>query len=167
MKINFSKVVKRDIKITEMMDEKAYQNLLEKAILASKTKPTFIKTKGFFKWRFYTVEELNEKIVFRNNKILLHNESKVNGKSVEKKVQILPLKKRGKTSHTRYDKIKTYESNVKTENNRSDIFLINELTKSNIFYAIHASFVGTSRYKFKLLEDGRVKFINQKMILIR
>ena len=149
------------------MDEKAYQNLLEKAILASKTKPVFIKTKGFFKWRFYTVEELNQKIVFRNNKILLHNESKVNGKSVEKKVKILPLKKRGRTSHTRYDEIKTYQSNEKTENNRSDIFLINELTKSNIFYAIHASFVGTSRYKFKLLEDGRVKFINQKMILIR
>ena len=149
------------------MDEKAYKNLLEKAILASKTKPVFIKTKGFFKWRFYTVEELNQKIVFRNNKILLHNESKVNGKSVEKKVKILPLKKRGRTSHTRYDEIKTYQSNEKTENNRSDIFLINELTKSNIFYAIHASFVGTSRYKFKLLEDGRVKFINQKMILIR
>ena len=52
------------------MDEKAYKNLLEKAILASKTKPVFIKTKGFFKWRFYTVEELNQKIVFRNNKIL-------------------------------------------------------------------------------------------------
>ena len=66
-----------------MMDEKIYKNLLEKSILASKTNPTFIKTKGFFKWRFYTVEELNENIISRNNKILLHNESKVNGKSVE------------------------------------------------------------------------------------
>ena len=167
MKIYFRKVDKSDIKITEMMDEKTYKNLLEKSILASKTNPAFIKTKGFFKWRFYTVEELNENIISRNNKILLHNESKVNGKSVEKKLQFMPLKKRGRTSHTRYDKIKTYQSNEKTENNRSDIFLINELTKSNIFYAIHACFVGTSRYKFKLLEDGRVEFVNKKMILIR
>ena len=167
MKIYFKTADKSDIKITEMMEEKIYKNLLEKAILASNNNPAFIKTKGFFKWRFYTVEQLNENVLARNNKILLYNESKVNGKSVEKKVQFLPLKKRGITSHTRYDKIKTYQVNKKTENNRSDIFLINELTKSNIFYAIHACFVGTSRYKFKLLEDGRVEFVNQKMVTIR
>jgi hypothetical protein len=94
MKIYFRNADKSDIKITEMMEEKIYKNLLEKAILASNNNPAFIKTKGFFKWRFYTVEQLNENVLARNNKILLYNESKVNGKSVEKKVQFLPLKKR-------------------------------------------------------------------------
>ncbi len=149
------------------MDEKNYKDLLEKAILASNNNPIFIKTKGFFKWRFYTVEELNEDVLVRNNKILSNNDDIEKEKGVEKKVQLLLLKKRGTTSHTRYDKIKTYQSNEKTESNRSDIFLINELTRSNIFYAIHVSFVGTTRYKFKLFEDGSVVFISQKIITIR
>ena len=142
------------------MDEIFYMNLLEKAIVASKSNPAFIKTKGFFKWRFYTVEELNEDIVS-------HNERVEQGKRDVQNKQLLPLKTKGKTSLTRYDRIKTYPSNENIENKRSDIFLINELSEKNIFYAIHASFVGTSRYKFKLTEDNKVEFINNKMILIR
>ena len=45
------------------MDEKSYKDLLEKAIIASNTNPKFIKTKVFFKWRFYKVEELNENLL--------------------------------------------------------------------------------------------------------
>ena len=142
------------------MDEIFYMNLLEKAIVASKSNPEFIKTKGFFKWRFYTVEELNKKIVY-------HNERVEQGKRDVQNKQLLPLKTKGKTSLTRYDKIKSYRSNENTENKRSDIFLINELTKSNIFYAIHAGFGGTSRYKYKLMPDGTVQFMSNKMILIR
>lgn len=149
------------------MDEKFYMNLLEKAIVASKSNPTFIKTKGFFKWRFYSVDEINKNIKDRNERILLNNEILISkNRNLETK-QLLPLKKRGQTSHTRYDKISTYLSNEITDNNRSDIFLINELTRSNIFYAIHAGFGGTSRYKFILKEDNKVEFINRKMILIR
>ncbi len=142
------------------MDEKFYMNLIEKAIVASNSNPEFIKTKGFFKWRFYTVEELNKKIVS-------HNESIELGRGNVQNKQLLSLKTKGKTSLTRYDRIKTYPSNENIENNRSDIFLINELSEKNIFYVIHASFVGTSRYKFKLTEDNKVEFINNKMILIR
>jgi len=142
------------------MDELFYKDLLEKAIAASNSNPAFIKTKGFFKWRFYTVEELNEKIVS-------HNERVKEGKGDVQNKQLLPLKTKGKTSLTRYDRIKTYSSNENTENNRSDIFLINELSEKNIFYAIHSSFVGTSRYKFILTEDNKVKFTGKKMILIR
>lgn len=149
------------------MDELFYMNLLEKAIVASKSNPTFIKKKGFFKWRFYSVDEINEKIKDRNERILLNNEILISKNRNLGTKQLLPLKKRGKTSHTRYDKIKSYHSNQNTENTRSDIFLINELTKSNIFYAIHASFVGTSRYKYKLMPDGTVQFMSNKMILIR
>jgi hypothetical protein len=142
------------------MDEKFYMNLLEKAIVASNSNPEFIKTKGFFKWRFYTVEELNKRIVS-------HNEKVEQGRGDLQNNEFLPLKTKGKTSLTRYDRIKTYPSNENTENTRSDIFLINELSEKNIFYAIHASFVGTNRYKFKLTEDNKVEFINNKMILIR
>ena len=142
------------------MDEIFYMNLLEKAIVASKSNPAFIKTKGFFKWRFHTVEELNKKIVS-------HNERVEQGKRDVQNKQLLPLKTKGKTSLTRYDKIKSYRSNENTENKRSDIFLINELTKSNIFYAIHAGFGGTSRYRCKLMTDGIVQFMSNKMILIR
>jgi hypothetical protein len=149
------------------MDEIFYKDLLEKAIAASNSNPAFIKTKGFFKWRFYSVDEINENIKDRNERILLNNEILISkNRNLETK-QLLPLKKRGGNSYTRYDKIKSYPSNENTENKRSDIFLINELTKSNVFYAIHAGFGGTSRYKFILTEDNKVEFINNKMILIR
>jgi hypothetical protein len=149
------------------MDELFYMNLLEQAIAASNSNPAFIKTKGFFKWRFYSVDEINENIKDRNERILLNNEILISkNRNLETK-QLLPLKKRGGNSYTRYDKIKSYPSNENTENKRSDIFLINELTKSNIFYAIHAGFGGTSRYRFKLMTDGTVQFMSNKMILIR
>ena len=140
------------------MDEIFYRDLLEKAIVASNVDLNDIDTKGFFKWRYFSVEKLNERIVNRNKKV-------ENGTSRRQK--ILPLKKRGMTSRTRYDSIKTFSCKQNTKSQRSDSFSINELTKSSIFYAIHASFVGTSRYKFKLFEDGRVEFINKKMITIR
>jgi hypothetical protein len=149
------------------MDEIFYKDLLEKAIAASNSNPAFIKTKGFFKWRFYSVDEINENIKDRNERILLNNEILISkNRNLETK-QLLPLKKRGGNSYTRYDKIKSYPSNENTENKRSDIFLINELTKSNIFYAIHAGFGGTSRYRYKLMTDGTVQFMSNKMILIR
>jgi len=149
------------------MDEIFYKDLLEKAIVASKSNPAFIKTKGFFKWRFYSVDEINENIKDRNERILLNNEILISkNRNLETK-QLLPLKKRGGNSYTRYDRIKTYSSNENTENNRSDIFLINELSEKNIFYAIHAGFGGTSRYRYKLMTDGTVQFMSNKMILIR
>ena len=49
---------------------------------------------AYISQNFLTIQEYLS--LYRNNKILLHNESKVNGKSVEKKVQILPLKKKRK-----------------------------------------------------------------------
>jgi hypothetical protein len=140
------------------MDEIFYKNLLEKAIKASNVDPDNINTKGFFKWRFFSVEELNERIVNRNEKV-------ANGTS--RRQGILPLKKRGKTSHSRYDRIYRFSEIDNPKSKRSDIFLINELTKSNIFYAVHACFVGTFRYRFKLMPDNTVKFTGKKMILIR
>jgi hypothetical protein len=140
------------------MDEIFYKDLLEKAIEASNVDPNDIDTKGFFKWNFFSVEELNERIVNRNLKI-------ENGTARRK--EIIPLKKRGMTSHTRYDRINTFSSKPNNKGKRSDTFLINELTKSNIFYAVHACFVGTFRYRFKLMPDGTVKFKGKKMILIR
>jgi hypothetical protein len=140
------------------MDEIFYKDLLEKAIVASNVNPNDINTKGFFKWNFFSVEELNERIVNRNLKI-------ENGTARRK--ETIPLKKRGMTSHTRYDRINTFSCKPNNKNKRSDIFLINELTKSNIFYAVHASFVGTNRYRFKLMPDNTVKFMGKKMILIR
>ena len=149
------------------MDELFYMNLLEQAIIASNVNPSNIKTKGFFKWRFYSVDKINENIKDRNERILLNNEILISkNRNLETK-KLLPLKKRGENSYTRYDKIKSYRSNENTENKRSDIFLINELTKSNIFYAIHAGFGGTSRYRYKLMTDGTVQFMSNKMILIR
>ena len=140
------------------MDEIFYKDLLEKAIEASNVDPNDIDTKGFFKWNFFSVEELNERIVNRNLKI-------ENGTARRK--EIIPLKKRGMTSHTRYDRINTFSSKPNNKGKRSDTFLINELTKSNIFYAVHACFVGTFRYRSKLMPDGTVKFKGKKMILIR
>ena len=149
------------------MDELFYMNLLEQAIIASNVNPSNIKTKGFFKWRFYSVDEINENIKDRNERILLNNEILISkNRNLETK-KLLPLKKRGENSYTRYNKIKSYRSNENTENKRSDIFLINELTKSNIFYAIHAGFGGTSRYRYKLMTDGTVQFMSNKMIVIR
>ncbi len=140
------------------MDEIFYSDLLEKAIAASNVDQGNIKTKGFFKWRYFSVEELNERIVNRNEKV--ENET-------SRSQEILPLKKRGKTSLSRYDRIYRFPSIDNPKSKRSDIFLINELTKSNIFYAIHAGFGGTSRYRYKLMTDGTVQFMSNKMILIR
>ena len=140
------------------MDELFYKDLLEKAIIASKVSQANIEKRGMFKWRCFSVEELNERIVNRNKKV-------ENGTS--RRQVILPLKKRGMTSHTRYDSIKTFSCKQNPKSQRSDTFSINELTKSNIFYAVHASFVGVFRYRFKLLPDNTVKFLAKKMILIR
>lgn len=140
------------------MDEIFYIDLLEKAIAASNVHPKDIDTKGFFKWRYFSVKELNERIVKRNEKV-------ANGTS--RRQGILPLKKRGKTSLSRYDRIYRFSEFDNPKSKRSDIFLINELTKSNIFYAVHSSFVGTFRYRFKLMPDNTVKFTGKKMILIR
>jgi uncharacterized small protein (DUF1192 family) len=140
------------------MDEIFYKDLLEKAIAATNVHPNDIDTKGFFKWNFFSVEELNERIAKRNEKI-------ENGTARRK--ELIPLKKRGMTSHSRYDRIITFSCNPNHNSKRSDTFLINELTKSNIFYAVHASFVGTFRYRFKLMPDNTVKFTGKKMILIR
>jgi hypothetical protein len=140
------------------MDEVFYKNLLEKAIEASNVDPNDIDTKGFFKWNFFSAEELNERIVNRNEKI---------SKGLVRRKELIPLKKRGMTSHSRYDRIKTFSCKQNSKSKRSDTFLINQLTKSNIFYAVHSSFVGTFRYRFKLLPDNTVKFMGKKMILIR
>jgi hypothetical protein len=140
------------------MDEIFYRDLLEKAIAASNVHPNYIDTKGFFKWRYFSVEELNERIVNRNEKI---------SKGLVRRKELIPLKKRGMTSHSRYDRIKTFSCKQNTKSQRSDTFSINELTKSNIFFAVHACFVGTFRYRFKLMPDNTVKFLAKKMILIR
>ena len=140
------------------MDEIFYRDLLEKAIAASNVHPKDIDTKGFFKWRYFSVEELNERIVIRNEKI---------SKGLVRRKELIPLKKRGMTSHSRYDRIKTFSCKQNPKSKRSDTFLINELTKSNIFYAIHAGFGGTSRYRYKLMTDGTVQFMSNKMIVIR
>lgn len=129
------------------MDKQFYKKLLKKAIVASKTNPKYIKTKGFFKFNIYEKEVETEKIV--------------NGEVV-KTIKIKKIQ-----SDARYQKIGSYESKKNWTEFRKDIFLINELDKKNIFYAMHASFVGTSRYKFKLNEDGTVDFINNKMTMIR
>ena len=81
------------------MDEVFYKNLLEKAIEASNVDPNDIDTKGFFKWNFFSAEELNERIVNRNEKI---------SKGLVRRKELIPLKKRGMTSHSRYDRIKTF-----------------------------------------------------------
>lgn len=129
------------------MDKQFYKKLLEKAIFASKSNRNFIKTKGFFKFRVFEEQVEIEEIV--------------NGEVV-KSVKITETQ-----SETRYERLETYESKEKWTESRKDIFLINELDKNNIFYAMHASFVGTSRYKFKLNEDGPVEFISNKMTMIR
>lgn len=129
------------------MDKQFYKKLLEKAISASKSNRNFIKTKGFFKFRVFEEQVEIEEIV--------------NGEVV-KSVKITETQ-----SETRYERLETYESKEKWTESRKDIFLINELDKNNIFYAMHASFVGTSRYKFKLNEDGPVEFISNKMTMIR
>jgi len=140
------------------MDEIFYRDLLEKAIAASNVHPKDIDTKGFFKWRYFSVEELNERIVFRNEKI---------SKGLVRRKELISLKKRGMTSHSRYDRIKTFSCKQNPKSKRSDTFLINELTKSNIFYAVHACFVGTFSYRFKLMADNSINFLSKKMILIR
>jgi hypothetical protein len=140
------------------MDEIFYKDLLEKAIEASNVDPNYINTKGFFKWRYFSVEELNERIIKRNEKV-------ENGTSHRQK--IAPLRKRGMTSHSRYERTYRFSEIDNPKSKRSDIFLINELTKSNIFYAVHACFVGTFRYRFKLMPDNTVAFKGKKMILIR
>lgn len=129
------------------MDKQFYKKLLEKAISASKSNRNFIKTKGFFKFRVFEEQEEMEEIV--------------NGEVV-KSIKITETQ-----SETRYERLETYESKEKWTESRKDIFLINELDKKNIFYAMHASFVGTSRYKFKLNEDETVEFINTKMTMIQ
>ena len=129
------------------MDNQFYKKLLEKAIFASKSNRNFIKTKGFFKFRVFEEQVEIEEIV--------------NGEVV-KSVKITETQ-----SETRFERVETYESKEKWTESRKDIFLINELDKNNIFYAMHASFVGTSRYKFKLNEDGTVEFISNKMTMIR
>ena len=140
------------------MNEIFYKSLLDKAIEATNVDPKDINTKGFFKWRYFSVDELNERIIKRNEKV-------ENGTS--RRQNIVPLRKRGKTSHTRYERTFRFSEIDNPKSKRSDIFLINELTKSNIFYAVHSSFVGTFRYRFKLMPDNTVKFNGKKMILIR
>jgi hypothetical protein len=140
------------------MDELFYKDLLEKAIASSNVKPNDIKTKGFFKWIFFSVEELNEKISRRNEKI---------ANDLVRRKKLLPLKKRGMTSLSRYDRIKTFSVKQNFKSNRSDTFLINQLTKSNIFYAVHSCFVGTFRYRYKLMPDNSVKLLSSKMLYIR
>jgi len=129
------------------MDKQFYKKLLEKAISASKSNRNFIKTKGFFKFRVFEEQEEIEEIV--------------NGEVV-KSVKITETQ-----SETRYDRLETYESKEKWTESRKDIFLINEVDKKNIFYAMHASFVGTIRCKFKLNEDETVEFINTKTTMIQ
>jgi hypothetical protein len=109
------------------MDKLFYEGLLEKAIIASKSMPDCIKTKGFFKWR--TVE--------------------------------------GNLSQTRYDNLERFPSTDYEPQKRGDIFLINELDENNLFYAIHATFVGTYRYKFKLNATGEIDFLEQKLLSVR
>ena len=72
-----------------------------------------LKPKVFFKWQFYKVEELNENLLIRNNRILANNENIVKGMGVEQNQHLSPFKKRGRTSLTRYNKIKMYHSNKK------------------------------------------------------
>ena len=109
------------------MDKLLYEGLIEKAIVASKSMPGCIKTKGFFKWK--TIE--------------------------------------GKTRRMRYDTLEMFPSTTYETQNRADIFLINELDENKVFYAIHATFVGTYRYKFKLESDGSVILVKDKLVSIR
>ena len=75
--------------------------------------------------------------------------------------------KDGKTLLTRYDTRNTIESPHYVEQSRKDIFLINEPDENHEFYAIHACFVGTYRYKFKLMDTGKVQFLEQKLLSMR
>lgn len=75
--------------------------------------------------------------------------------------------KDGKTLLTRYDKLNTIESPHYVEQSRKDIFLINEPDENHEFYAIHACFVGTYRYKFNIVESGELAFLGQQLLTIR
>ncbi len=68
---------------------------------------------------------------------------------------------------TRYDVLETFPNPVYVNQARKDIFLLNETIEDDEFYAIHATFVGTYRYKFKLTDTGKVKFLEQKLLSIR
>ena len=109
------------------MDKLLYEGLIEKAIVASKSMPGCIKTKGFFKWKIVD----------------------------------------GKIRRMRYDTLEVFPSTTYVSQKRADIFLINELDNNNLFYAIHATFVGTFRYKFKLVSDGSVILVKDKLVSIR
>ena len=109
------------------MDKLLYEGLIEKAIIASKSMPDCIETKGFFKWQIVD----------------------------------------GKILRMRYDRLEVFTSNTYVSQKRADIFLINELDENKVFYAIHATFVGTFRYKFKLKSDGSVILVKDKLVLIR
>ena len=109
------------------MDKLLYEGLIEKAIVASKSMPGCIKTKGFFKWKIVD----------------------------------------GKIRRMRYDTLEVFPSTTYVLQKRADIFLINELDENKVFYAIHATFVGTYRYKFKLESDGSVILVKDKLVSIR
>ena len=109
------------------MDKLLYEGLLEKAIVASKSKDDCIMFKGFFKWRIV----------------------------------------KGKLSQSRYDTLEMFHSPTHESPTQKGIFLINELDENNVFYAVHGSFVGTFRYKFKLVSDGSVILVKDKLVSIR
>ena len=109
------------------MEKSKCLDLLEKAIVASKSKDDCIKFKGFFKWRIV----------------------------------------KGKQSHSRYDTLKMFHSPTHESPTQKGVFLINELDENDVFYAVHGSFVGTYRYKFKLTDTGKVQFLEQKLLYIR
>ena len=109
------------------MDKLLYEGLLEKAIVASKSKDDCIMFKGFFKWRIV----------------------------------------KGKLSQSRYDTLEMVHSPTHESQTQKGIFLINELDENNVFYAVHGSFVGTYRYKFKLNPTGEVEFLQQKLLTFR
>lgn len=75
--------------------------------------------------------------------------------------------KDGKQLFTRYDILETIPNLAYVAQARKDIFLLNETFEADEFYAIHACFVGTYRYKFKLTDTGKVQFLEQKLLSIR
>ncbi|WP_297511122.1 hypothetical protein [Flavobacterium sp.] len=73
----------------------------------------------------------------------------------------------GKPLYTRYDVLETFPNPDYVPQARKDIFLVNETIEVDTFYAIHATFVGTYRYTFKLTDTGKVQFLEQKLLSIR
>jgi hypothetical protein len=75
--------------------------------------------------------------------------------------------KEGEQLFTRYDVLENFPNPAYVNQARKDIFLLNETIEDDEFYTIHATFVGTYRYKFKLTDTGKVKFLEEKLLSVR